>query len=583
MQILKLTPFNMKTIKYFIICAVIIIFTTGFLIADMAFAQKVLYPVEELGGCNDQDVCRAYCDKPANQEDCLNFAKENGLMSEEEVRKAKNFIEAGQAGPGGCQGKEECEQYCNNIEHIDQCISYAEKENLMSEEELQEAKKVQAAIKRGVKPPPCKNKDECDVYCEDADHMEECIAFGIEAGFIQGQELEDSQKMLAAIKRGVKPPPCKGKQACDEYCNNPDNMELCMNFAIEAGFMSEEEKVGAQGMLRALKMGIKPPPCKGREECDVYCRAEEHIEECINFSVAAGMMSEKDAEMARKTKGKGPGGCMGKEECDAFCNNPDNQQTCFEFGRDNGMIPEEELRKMEEGQAQMKQTFSQMPAEVETCLTGIIGAEMVEKMKNGFMPPQDIGQKMGECFRQMAPPEGSMPGEGGMMSPQGQTGPGGCQTAEECQSYCQSNPDQCNPPAGGFGPPSNQIMQPPQPCSGENCQYMPPQNQMMQGQPCSGEGCQSGPLPGQNIMPEQPRQELQPGQNIQPPSSGPEGGGSLIPGSEPVPLAPPSEQQSQQPAPSEAPPPPPPSSYLNPETFLGSVLYIIARALYSLR
>ena len=31
--------------------------------------------------------------------------------------------------------------------------------------------------------------------------MEECVTFGIEAGFIQGKELEDVQKMLTAIKR----------------------------------------------------------------------------------------------------------------------------------------------------------------------------------------------------------------------------------------------------------------------------------------------------------------------------------------------------------------------------------------------
>ena len=40
----------------------------------------------------------------------------------------------------------------------------------------------------------------------ETEHMEECVAFGAEAGFIQGKELEDAQKMLAAIKRGCAAP-----------------------------------------------------------------------------------------------------------------------------------------------------------------------------------------------------------------------------------------------------------------------------------------------------------------------------------------------------------------------------------------
>ena len=86
--------------------------------------------------------------------------------------------------------------------------------------------------------------------------MEECIAFGMEAGFIQGKEFEDAQKMLMAIKRGIRPPPCSGKKDCDEYCGNPDNMEACINFAIEAGFMDEREKEDGQKMLQALKKAL---------------------------------------------------------------------------------------------------------------------------------------------------------------------------------------------------------------------------------------------------------------------------------------------------------------------------------------
>jgi len=604
----------MKT-KYLITFIVIGLALTGSAsLINKALAQEastadIQYPVEELGGCKNETDCRSYCDKKENTNACLDFAQKNNLMSDEEVSQAKKFLASGEKGPGGCKGKDSCEQYCNDISHIDECISYAEKNNIMSPQELEEAKKVQSAIAKGVKPPACGNKKECDVYCEDPNHMEECITFGVAAGFIQGKELEDSQKMLAAIKKGVKPPPCRGKDACDEYCSSPDNMEVCMNFAMEAGFMNEQEKADSQKILEALRKGVKPPSCKGREECDVYCGQEEHFEECTNFATAAGFMSEKDAEMARKTGGKGPGGCKSKDECEAFCNNIDNQETCFNFGRDNGMIPEEDLKRMEEGKQQMKQSLQQAPAEVLDCLKTEVGADMVEKMMNGAMPQRDIGEKMRTCFEkgfnQIGPPNAGEPGSGGMIPPAGQAAPGGCKTAEECKTYCDSNPAECKKfqPGPGTANPGGQIMPQqagPGGCKGpEECKtycdsnpaecknFQPSpggqgnrqdvnriEGQMQPARPCEGEGCQG------QLNQLQFGQELREGQAINgqqlPPPTGPGAGGSVAPGDF-VPQVQPAEQQPQQPAPSET--PPPASFIINKDSFIGSLIYAVFKFL----
>lgn len=555
----------MKT-KYLIsiifISIALVFFSNKALAQETNNLANIQYPIKELGNCTSDSNCKIYCDKPENKDACLNFARENNLMSKEEVSQAKKFLAGGEKGPGGCTGKDSCEQYCNDISHIDECISYAEKNNLMPPQELDEAKKVQAAIDKGIKPPACGNKKACDVYCEDPNHMEECVSFGIAAGFIQGKELEDSQKMLAAIKRGVKPPPCKGKDACDAYCNNPDNIEVCMNFAIESGMMSEEEKANSQKMIEAIKKGVKPPPCKGKEECDAYCSSKEHAQECINFSVAAGMMSEKDAEMARKTGGKGPGGCVGKDACDAFCNNPDNQETCFNFAKDNGMIPEEDLKRMEEGKQQMKQTLEQAPTEVLDCLKTLIGADMVEKMKNGVMPPKETGDKMQECFKKMGPPNQGEPGAGGMIPPAGQAGPGGCKTAEECKAYCESNQDECKnfQPAPGTeqGSSDRQIQN-------------KIEGQMPQQQPCMGENCQNQPPKDF-----QPGQEIKEGQEIRNVSNEPGAGGGIAPGDF-IPQQQPTEQQPpQQPGPSET---PPPTSFIDKDSLVGSLINVIFKFL----
>lgn len=230
------------------------------------------------------------------------------------------------------------------------------------------------------------------------------------------------------------------------------------------------------------------------------------------------------------------------------------------------MIPEGDIKRMEQGKQQIKDSLQNIPAEVSSCLESSIGAEAVAKFKSGeAMPPKNLGDKMRECFEKYRPqgPEGNAPGN---MAP-GTTGPGGCTSPEECQKYCESNPGQCNNsqqparpmPSGGpgFGP---------MPCEGTNCP--PPSSGGESGpmmQPCEGENCPpqlpQGPS-GDGIMP--PQGQIQPS-----PATGPGTGGEMLPG-QTVPLAPPSESVPQAPPPSEA-PPSPPSSY-NFRNVLGTIL-----------
>lgn len=504
---------------------------------------EIRYPITELGNCANESDCRTYCDSPTNSAACLSFAQKNNLMTSEEIQLAKNFEKLGSKGPGGCTVKDRCETYCNDITHINECVTFAEQNNLMSKDQLVEAKKIQTAIAKGIKPPACKNKSDCDKYCSETAHMEECIMFGQAAGLMSERDLVDSQKMLTALKKGIKPPACNGKDECDKYCRDVAHAEECITFAKAAGFMTPEEEQNSDKMLTALKKGIKPPACNGKDECDKYCNDSAHVDECIAFSEAAGFMTPEGAAMARKTGGKGPGGCMGREQCDVFCNNPDNQETCFNFGRDNGMIPQDQFRQMEEGKKQLTDSLGQASTKVIDCLSGVVGADRLEKIKSGtLMPTRDIGDKIGECFREnmgngpsgpgegwiIQPGDGSTnfkeqfnPGSGGV-NPGGQTmpqqaGPGGCKTPEECKLFCVSNPDVCRNfrPSGTGGqtmgiegqPVQNMVV--PQLCEGKNCM------QLFSGTQLPGQI----PMPGniQNIIEDAAviMQRIQPGAQMQ--------------------------------------------------------------------
>ena len=409
--------------------------------------SDIQYPIPELGNCKSKNDCKIFCDDTKNVDTCLSFAEQNNLMTSEELSNAKRFQDNGMIGPGGCRGADKCDAYCGDSAHINECITFAEKNGLMSSSELSEAKKVQAAIVKGIKPPACGGKKSCEVYCSLSEHMEECINFSIEAGIMDPQKQEESKKVLVAIKQGIKPPACKGKDACDEYCSI--HMEECMTFSLAAGMVPDNQKEQMQKTLDAFKQGIKPPACRpnppdqsgqpsesdqggsnkggliksnqssqfgqGLQACDQYCADPSHVEECVKFSVAIGNMTEEQGRNSIKNGNKGPGGCVGKDACDTFCNNPDNQETCFNFAKDNGMIPEGDLQRMQEGQQKMKEAFSSIPPEVLDCITSSLGPDVVEKMKTGSMIGRKFGDSINQCFQKSGmierPPGQDLPGQ----------------------------------------------------------------------------------------------------------------------------------------------------------------------------
>lgn len=527
---------NKKFYLSFFILIISVVFS--YILISKAIAEDVSYPITELGNCGNKEDCKVFCDNPSNMTVCVNFAEKNNLMSKDEATRAKKFQEIG-TGPGGCKTKDSCEAYCNDVGKIDECLTFAKENNLMSESELKEAEQVKAALDKGAKMPGgCKNKTECDAYCQNSDNMEECVSFAEAAGFMSSSELNEAKQALVAIHKGIKPPACRGKEACDAYCSD-----------------------------------------------------ESHFEECMAFAEAAGFMSAKDAEMARKTGGQGPGGCKGKA-CEKFCENPDNAETCFNFAKEHGLISDEELKQMEGGKKQMQDALNNAPVEVINCLSGILGVDTVQKIKNGTaMPSKQAGDAMGQCFQstmgpnnqqgpQTGPEGGQVPegftGPGGCKSPEEcqafcqdpnnqticenyqwnpmrgpneqeqqqqqnmmnqpkQTGPGGCQSQEECQAYCSSHPQECGaPPSGGDmiqGPPPGEDFNggfpqngmPPEGFSPEQMQQMQQQQQQMQ-------------MPPQDQMPPSGMMNQMPPPGENPPSFNP-------PPTEPPPNQPPPTSQ----------------------------------------
>src|ERR1035437_7307918 len=227
--------------------------------AQAVVSNDVQYPILELGNCQSKNACKVYCDNPKNSDACLAFAGQHNLMSPEELANAKKFQDTGMVGPGGCKGQVACEQYCSSSTHLEECTTFGQKNGMMSDQQLQDSEKVLAAIKNGLKPPTCAGTEQCNAYCSNPLHMEECMTFSLAAGIVPDNQKIQMQKTLDAIKLGAKPPACQpnppsdqlgqsgqtnqssnGLPMCDEYCGT--HQEECMSFSLATGMVPESQK-----------------------------------------------------------------------------------------------------------------------------------------------------------------------------------------------------------------------------------------------------------------------------------------------------------------------------------------------------
>lgn len=382
--------------------AVATLFITGayvFAAYNVEKAKQLKFPIGELGGCGSFEECKVYCNKDENIPKCNRFSIKNGLLTPEEVADTERMLslmeESGLPGkcrgmvecfsycesaahteecwdyaqrhnlvgpgydvatvqrlakyardggkfPGDCKTHTECEAYCEDTAHLNECLEFAVKLNFLPPDKLAEAKKVAAALQSGANlPGGCRSKNECMAYCEDSSHMRECVAFAEKAGFISSAEAEEAKKIIPLLERGEKTPGnCARKEACEAYCMEPAHIDECLAFAEKAGILPPEELAEAKRMVSFIKNGETPGRCKGKDECETYCQDASHFEECVAFGEKAGLLSKEEAELAKKFKGTGPGGCRSREDCEEFCKDPANQETCLNFAKEHGLLEE---------------------------------------------------------------------------------------------------------------------------------------------------------------------------------------------------------------------------------------------------
>ena len=148
---------------------------------------------------------------------------------------------------------------------------------------------------------------------------------------------------------------CGSQQECKAYCDDSTNQEQCQLWAENNGFAPKRETPvsGARDREREKideeALASAPGGCVSPRECDAYCRIEENLNECLDYSVKYGYATAEEADKIRaKAARGGPGGCKSETECNTYCRNPQNARECMAFVVKEGKITQEEADFMVE-------------------------------------------------------------------------------------------------------------------------------------------------------------------------------------------------------------------------------------------
>lgn len=372
--------------------------------AEVSKKYGVIFPVAELSNCGNITECGAYCRKDGNLPACMKFVNTHQLTKVDVL--SFNISQL-----GNCQIGSDCRNFCNRDENIAKCINFADTYNLLSPGNIEISRAFTKAIASGGTPGSCRTLEECDHYCDDSNHTNECLDYVGKKKLVAEEELSATRKVAEGFRQGIETPgKCRGITECDNYCTDISHSSECMTYAKKVGFYPSEIQADMAGKFIALeRQGATPGGCTSKETCDAYCAMSSHGVECTDFAVSAGLLSKDDAEATKKYGGTGPGGCKSKDECSTFCNQPANQSVCLQYAQQHNITVD---------------------------FKGPGGCKDLESCKTYCMAHQDD-----TTCKQYA-------GQAG-----GAKGPGGCSDKDSCTAYCtahQSDPE-CQKMSGQYG------------------------------------------------------------------------------------------------------------------------------------
>lgn len=202
--------------------------------APAAPSQLASGDVATPGGCKSIAECDAYCRDDAHKSECLEFLGPAGQAPVQEPQEhpappkkvEPKQGEAGGApmGPGGCTSAAECQQFCADPGHSQECQSFGLKERKRIIARIEEAPvEVQGCIEEGLGERPYARfmAGKTDVNPALAKTMQRCFA---------AEEGETGPKPTQSGSNGPRPGGCKDAASCTQYCFQVSHAAECLKW-----------------------------------------------------------------------------------------------------------------------------------------------------------------------------------------------------------------------------------------------------------------------------------------------------------------------------------------------------------------
>ncbi len=390
------------------------------------------FPIPQLGNCGSVQECKNYCDIPWHQTVCSKYARQTKATDEDVLGVADLNYPIAEL--DNCASREECRQYCDKSENFTACTEFAQENGLphtrtVRNREESPLEKIAFPI---AELGNCASREECEEYCNQPANRATCQAFAEEQGLARPR---GSQPHEEEQPRGEEPGMelefpieelgnCASIDECDAFCRRPENKDKCSEYAKKTDMQEYYEEDFGEESTEEDHQGGQPPGisfpiaqlgnCGSMEECDLYCQQPDHQEQCIAFARQHGLNAPEQSQR--------PDDKSGLEERKEYCKNHPDDEACRRSREEYCKNHPEDCKKIAgpggcTSKEECQRYCQQNPNDAEC---------QKAREKFGKEPPKDSQKKE----EKMPPKEGEM-----------KTGPGGCNSPEECKKYCENNPD----------------------------------------------------------------------------------------------------------------------------------------------
>lgn len=291
----------------------------------------------------------------------------------------------------------------------------------------------------------CRDAKECSLYCQIPENKAPCWSYGkykLGSDVLGVTTMSDEEKRMMENKAkqyNVVFPiadleNCAGPQECRDFCEQPTNQSICMDFAKKKGF--QKEVSSGTGLDRQKKDELLTKAqtelgCTSMETCSKICESDHT--RCEAFARKHGVYQEPSESRNRYSaeekvqliqRAQSELGCTSMESCKSTCEK--NPQACMTFTKKHGFDKNESTKPT--------------PDTAPNYGTQRFGKENCDSEDSCKKYCQEHPDECPGFKGYTRAVEGSTSTETNEKS---YVGPSGCRNEAECKSWCDTHPDQC--------------------------------------------------------------------------------------------------------------------------------------------